>query len=323
MAKFCTNCGAPCTEDMVKCSQCGKVLRKTPIQSGMSETEGQAIMQEKVRTAIVGEQEKEGNAQETGIPGPDMEQYHEQISQVKEKSFNYAARLFYYISNIIKNPKSFGEKMLDEQDVSICGGIIVGQAVLSAIFAILYAGKLKNKIKTLGDFLYDMASDLVDQFGGGSVDDPVSALSGYIDSSRIFICTLAGSLVLSVVMAALILAAHKVIKNYCNYKMALGVVAMRSAMMIPVILFAMLISVINWKFGIVLFCFSSIFGFCYMSVGFHLLAEGKNDWEALAVAVVIILFFVVACFVIPKIGSYILPENIRNLSLKDFLSNLE
>lgn len=266
------------------CTKCGKPLegRKIcPCQMADQQSEQEQYQKQLDRQAI-------------------QAQYQQQFNQAKEKSTNYLLELLYTFLDILKKPKQKGAELIAKQQVSIMIGLILIQGILSAFVGLLYTNKVSSVIGTMTSIL-----------GTFSLDTLSENLNLEMPMARIFIITVIGSAVLSCILALLIWIAGSVMRLGCTLKQAFGVVAVRSVILIPVILIAAILALLNPGVGLGCYVIGNVCGFCYMVAGFNTLAANKSEMVPIMLSIIIILFMAAGYFVITRLSLYYLPDTIR------------
>lgn len=300
MANFCTKCGKPlegrtiCPCQMTKQQE---TVEKTKDPKGYTQERIQCNQQEKQK------QYSQINSQEQDLQvnqETTKTQYQQQFNEAKIKSTNYLLELLYTFLDILKKPEKKGSEFIARQRISIMIGLMVVQGILSAFVGMLYANKLSSMLGTL--------ESLVDTF---AYDKLSSSLDLHMPMARIAIITVAGSVALSCILAFLVWIAGKVMHIGYNYKQALGVVALRSTILIPVILIAIILALLNPGVGMGCYVIGNVFGFCYMTVGFNTLVTNRSELAPIMLSLVIILFMAAGYFVLTKLSLYYLPDVIR------------
>lgn len=129
---------------------------------------------------------------------------------------------------------------------------------------------------------------------------------------RIFLVTVAFSMVLSCILALMLLLGHMALKIPVSFQQMLSAAAIRSAVLCPAILLSLVVFELTAPAGIALFLLINIWGFTAMAVTMsNFVHKEKRDMFVLAVSVVNLLFVFAALLVFSKIWMLYLPDLIR------------
>ena len=193
---------------------------------------------------------------------PQMQQGYQQNSQqfneMKEKSSMYLKELLNSWICILKQPVSLGRQFVTNGSHGIAIGLIVIQAILTAIFGCILAGKFNGAIKsavasTVGSYVSELGSY-------------ASELNKYLCSlPTVFIISIVVSLISSFALAGLLLAGMKICKgqntNYRNMLCAVGVRAVGISILQVVTLLMCLFSIV-W--AIIFFVVADVVGLLFL-----------------------------------------------------------
>lgn len=169
------------------------------------------------------------------------QQYEQQFQVVKEKSSAYLKQLAGVFLSVLKQPADTIKGFAGSGNIAIAFGLIVIQAILVGLFGLACAIKINNNF--FDDL--DMAVSLVVAFF-------VTALVSFCAS-----CLLAGILLLLV----------KVFKGQTDIKKMLCVVSVRSIALIPLIVLSVVVVLIYWQGGYLLFSGAEILGLAFLIQG--------------------------------------------------------
>lgn len=136
---------------------------------------------------------------------------------------------------------------------------------------------------------------------------------------RIFMVTWLMSVGLACALALFLKVGNAILKIPISFAQVLPAVSVRSAALAPAIILSVIVSVIHMGAGIVLFIMVNIWGFAAMIVTLSSLTEQeKLNKFALMVSIAILLFILLAVFVLTKTIRFYIPDEILT-----FISNIE
>ena len=295
MSKFCTKCGRPVPEGGV-CScqlQAGGQAQTPPNQNSNGSQQGSQPFQGQQQ----GSQPFQGQ-QFQGQQGSQPfngQQYKEQASAFAQ---NFFGKLLY----LIKRPVEAGTNLILEANIKTALLLLAAQGLCSALFAMAAAGKVSGYIQA--------ASGLANEISSG-LGNVVAGAMG-MPYFRIFLVTVAFSMVLSCILALMLLLGHMALKIPVSFQQMLSAAAIRSAVLCPAILLSLVVFELTAPAGIALFLLINIWGFTAMAVTMsNLKHKKKRDMFVLAVSVVNLLFVFAALLVFSKIWTLYLPDLIR------------
>ncbi len=295
MSKFCTKCGRPVPEGGI-CScqlQAGGQAQTPPNQNSNGSQQGSQPFQGQQQ----GSQPFQGQ-QFQGQQGSQPfngQQYKEQASAFAQ---NFFGKLLY----LIKRPVEAGTNLILEANIKTALLLLAAQGLCSALFAMAAAGKVSGYIQA--------ASGLANEISSG-LGNVVAGAMG-MPYFRIFLVTVAFSMVLSCILALMLLLGHMALKIPVSFQQMLSAAAIRSAVLCPAILLSLVVFELTAPAGIALFLLINIWGFTAMAVTMsNFVHKEKRDMFVLAVSVVNLLFVFAALLVFSKIWTLYLPDLIR------------
>ncbi len=291
MSKFCTKCGRPVPEGGI-CScqlQAGGQAQTPPNQNSNGSQQGSQPFQGQQQ----GSQPFQG--QQQGSQPFNGQQYKEQASAFAQ---NFFGKLLY----LIKRPVEAGTNLILEANIKTALLLLAAQGLCSALFAMAAAGKVSGYIQA--------ASGLANEISSG-LGNVVAGAMG-MPYFRIFLVTVAFSMVLSCILALMLLLGHMALKIPVSFQQMLSAAAIRSAVLCPAILLSLVVFELTAPAGIALFLLINIWGFTAMAVTMsNFVHKEKRDMFVLAVSVVNLLFVFAALLVFSKIWTLYLPDLIR------------
>lgn len=295
MSKFCTKCGRPVPEGGI-CScqlQAGGQAQTPPNQNSNGSQQG--------RQPFQGQQQGSQPFQGQQFQGQQGSQpFNGQ--QYKEQASAFAQNFFGKLLYLIKRPVEAGTNLILEANIKTALLLLAAQGLCSALFAMAAAGKVSGYIQA--------ASGLANEISSG-LGNVVAGAMG-MPYFRIFLVTVAFSMVLSCILALMLLLGHMALKIPVSFQQMLSAAAIRSAVLCPAILLSLVVFELTAPAGIALFLLINIWGFTAMAVTMsNFVHKEKRDMFVLAVSVINLLFVFAALFVFSKIWTLYLPDLIR------------
>lgn len=212
-----------------------------------------------------------------------------QQSQLERQVTAFAQEGFKNFLEIMKDPVNVGKKMIMEADAKTALLIMALQGIFSAVFIMIAEGSLMAEFEISAPF------------------------------GRIFMVTWLMSVGLACALALFLKVGNAILKIPISFAQVLPAVSVRSAALAPAIILSVIVSVIHMGAGIVLFIMVNIWGFAAMIVTLSSLTEQeKLNKFALMVSIAILLFILLAVFVLTKTIRFYIPDEILT-----FISNIE
>ena len=258
------------------CTRCGRALQEGEVCS--CQLQGKKIENQQTLSGQTSSPKQvEANLEGLGGQAP-------QPSQLGQQASSLAQNFIKEILKIIKKPVTVGKDMIMKADVKTALLLIAFQGIFSAIFTIVQEGRITSE--------FDISTPYI----------------------RVFIVTWLLSVGLACVLALLLKLGNALIKIPVSYHQMLSVVAIRSAVLVPAIIFALIVAGIHIGVGFALFILINIWGFSAMIVSVSLLIEqNKLNKFVLMVSIIILMFILLSVFVLSKIWMYYLPDEVRTL----------
>ena len=315
MSKFCTKCGRPVPEGGI-CScqlQAGGQAQTPPNQNSNGSQQGSQPFQGQQQGSQPFQGQQQGSqpfqGQQQGSQPFQGQQFQGQQGsqpfngqQYKEQASAFAQNFFGKLLYLIKRPVEAGTNLILEANIKTALLLLVAQGLCSALFAMAAAGKVSGYIQA--------ASGLANEISSG-LGNVVAGAMG-MPYFRIFLVTVAFSMVLSCILALMLLLGHMALKIPVSFQQMLSAAAIRSAVLCPAILLSLVVFELTAPAGIALFLLINIWGFTAMAVTMsNFVHKEKRDMFVLAVSVINLLFVFAALFVFSKIWTLYLPDLIR------------
>ena len=300
MAKFCTKCGRPLQEGEI--CNCQTVVNNTmPPETQMEQN---AESSQKGEVTAGGQQSDSQQAQEQA-----NYQYQPRQSAPSAQPSQAGAffqRLFSNILLLLKEPATMGKEFVKSADIMMALSFIVIQGLLSGLFGLVVESKVSSYISSM----LGWASEL---FGTSSMEMPYA---------KAFFGTVAISVILTVILAALLWAVNMIFKNQVSFQEMLCEAAMRSICIIPVAIIAVILLLLNPVIGIVVFFSANIWGIVVISQINPVRDESRNNFIPLALYLAFFVFMLISCYLMYKcVGMYI-PEELGT-SISEIISYMD
>ena len=305
MGKFCTKCGRPLQEgEICTCQQ--PVTPQEPVTPQQPVTPQEPVTPQQPVTLQTPVTPQAAPAQETVLQ---QQMGAGQVPPVQNKVMQEQAVGFLkdtveYLWGLIIRPVTTGKKMIMEANVAVSAALIILQAIMSGFFAMAACGKYSSYVQSIASLFANYSSSL----GSGISTEGIFKMP----FARIFIVTVLLSVVLSLLLAAMLLLGHMVLKCKVTYKQMLCAVAIRSAVLIPAIFVALILFELNSSIGLFLFFAVAIWGFTAMQIVMSsCLADQTQNGFVIMISIVIFLFIVITLFIMSKAWTLYLPDVIR------------
>lgn len=209
-------------------------------------------------------------------------------SELEKQASALAQNFFKKILRVIKEPITAGREMIMQADAKTAVLLMGLQGIFSAIFIMLVEGSLMGELE---------------------ISTPYA---------RIFFVTWLISVGMALALALLLKLGNAVIKIPVSYFQMLAAVSIRSTVLIPAIILSIIVAVIHMGIGIGLFVLINIWGFTAMVVTLtSLIGQEKLNKFTLIASVAILLFVLLAVFVLTRTVKFYIPDEILT-----FMSNL-
>ena len=179
---------------------------------------------------------------------PNQEQFQQTFQQAKQVSGAFLQEFFGAFLTLLKKPVTAGKEFAKTGSMKIGIGFMALQALFSAIFAILSFSKVNKLQKSL----LSIWSDDVDS-------------SNLINLPLAFVLTVMGSMIISFVVAGLLYGAYKIAKSEKTFQQAVCTAGVRSFGTAIVIALAVVLSLLSYGWGVVVFLFSWVFGLIFLT----------------------------------------------------------
>lgn len=198
-----------------------------------------------------------------------QQQVQQQYQQVQKAVSGHFATTIGTFFNMIKSPVVTGRQLIAYADMGVIVTLILIQAVASGLFDIAVMAKMSS-------------------VGMGYVKMPFG---------RSFFVTLLASSALSFLLAALLLAGNRILKNMVSFQQMLACVAVRSVLLAVTSVIAMIVFILFPVQGFFLYLAGSLWGMLAIAMVMPKNINGRDDGLVLMqflAAVLFLILFVIA-----------------------------
>ncbi len=252
---------------MAFCKYCGNEL-----QEGQLCECDKAVASREVKPAAETAQVQENTATQATAAVAQTAANEQGAAIVKEVK-NVALKTIGNIVNLIKAPVTGGAEFMKKADAKESVTLIVLQAICAAVFACVLVGAYN---KGFGDAEY--YADM--KFSG----------------VKIFVFTVLFSLLISVVLAACNFVFFKICKAAADWMMAVKILAVRAAVLAPVLLVAVLLFAMNEGLGLVFYMATVLLTAVFLYTGLTAVEGVSKNKAAYAAFVIAVISVVVIWF---------------------------
>lgn len=275
MARFCVKCGKPLQEGEI-CS-C-EVVNQNPQQVPQYQYQaGPANVNQ-----TVPQYQPQGQPVYNGQPASQMN---------GQAASAFVKKLFEKFKSIFLKPATEGASFVVSEDRNSALSLIGVQAIFTTIFALILAAKANPIFELVNEYM----------------DDEVK-----IPYVSIFFITLIASFALSIALAGIVLGISTLFKNKISFNTALGIAAVRSVVLVPITILAIVLSFLNVGYSVELFYAGNLAGICYMVSAFPVTTQENKNKVALIVFISIVAFAIVSLFIMKNCAQYYVPESMKD-----------
>lgn len=197
----------------------------------------------------------------------------------------YLKRLYNSYVAIFRAPVTAGKAFVASCDYKLAIGFIVLQAIIVAIYGLCFELKIGIMLNKLMSY----------------ANSKVSMPYGSVIFGTLFF-----SAAFSFALAGILLAANMIFKNSTNYKAMLCSTALRSVVILPVAVVAMIVTFINPFAGMIVFFSANIWGVILITMTMPVANEKVANLTSLALFIAFFVFMAVCMYIMYKVsGMYI------------------
>lgn len=282
MAKFCTKCGRPLEEGEICTCQQKTVQAEAVVKTEQAETE---------------------STQPSQVAQQAQQAAQQAVKQVASYDYNaYFKKVTGAFIEISKKPVTAGAEFIGKADLAVTMFFIVIQGILTGLFTLVIATKIGSIITGLGN--------LASSFSSSSSKKNNASDIIKMPYFKGFILTVFISVMLTVLLALILYAANKVLKNVVTFKQMLTAASLRSIFTVYTTLFAIIVFLINPMAGIVCFFSGNLVGMFVIAMTLPDNAATKN-LVPFIMAAAFFVFMIVSLFVISKCWTIYVPDVIK------------
>ncbi|SFG02966.1 hypothetical protein SAMN04487761_10224 [Lachnospiraceae bacterium C7] len=187
--------------------------------------------------------------------------------------------------NVIKQPKIAGREFVQNGEIGLAFIYIAIQALVAALVGIASLFKVESKVSGL---LRSMQNDFT-RMMFGEIQLPYG---------KLFFLALIGSFVLSMAFAGILKVMHSIVKKDTTFEQEIRLVATRSIVMLPVMLLALIMTLISFGIGYFIFSVAAIYGLLVIAEVDDLKATIANNNKTLAIFGSYVVYLIVYALVL-------------------------
>ncbi len=258
MAKFCTKCGRPLQEgEICTCDQSQvSATPATQLNEGIKpeEMSVEAASKPEERTSTDNESNVEASTQIKEHQSPQAQQTPpQQTQQVPPQpqtppiQAQYMKNLFASWTKLFKSPVALGKGFVSSGDMTTAVAFIVIQSLFAGFFGMVVEGKAAKMVN-------DMMGSFSFLLGG---KESVVGTGTYI---KILIFTTLFAVILGLVLSGILYVVCMILKVNITFQQTTCIAAMRSIVLIPVMLVSIVVVLLYPAAGVALFYLADIFG---------------------------------------------------------------
>lgn len=282
MGNFCARCGRPLQAGEVCNCMAQNTLGGQQVQMQASATPSQMGYQIPPVQPQMGYQMPPLQSQAAGQSASGSQSARGLADQVKGNFLG-----------VLTKPVTVGREVIAVADLKMALIFFVLQGIASGLFA-----------WAVGHSLFTAANSGL-SYLGGKINFP------YV---RVMLVTMIVSVLQSCILSLLLWCGHALMQCGTTYPKMMSAAAIRSAMMVPTILAAILLFEINAGMGFFLFVFGNIWGFLTMATAMDAhIPDKRKDVFPLIVSIVILIFIILCVFIMSKAAVYYVPESVSDV----------
>ena len=285
MGNFCTKCGKPLADGEV-CNCQGAAPQIDPAQQAAAQQQSAAAQQQyqqapqqQYQQAPQQQYQQAPQQQFQQVPPQQYQQQYQQMAPQQSAASDYFKQFLSTALNVWKKPVTAGKEYVMSGKFTLAIGYILVQAVLAVILGMVFEAR-----SSLANF-----AELV----GSSVG---------VTYVKVFFGTLFLSAIFSIMLAGLLLGFNLIAKNNMTFKNALCLVSVRSIVIAPAMVVALIIILINPAWGGVFSLIINIWGFVAIVKALPVVSEQSDNLLVHLVTAAILIFVIIALIIMFTIG---------------------
>lgn len=287
MGNFCTKCGKPLADGEV-CNCQGAAPQIDPAQqaapqqqSAAPQQQYQQAPQQQYQQAPQQQYQQAPQQQYQQVPPQQYQQQYQyqQMAPQQSAASDYFKQFLNTALNVWKKPVTAGKEYVMSGKFTLAIGYLIVQAVLAVILGMVF--EARSSLANLAEF------------AGSSVG---------VTYVKVFFGTLFLSAIFSIMLAGLLLGFNLIAKNNMTFKNALCLVSVRSIVIAPAMVVALIIILINPAWGGVFSLIINIWGFVAIVKALPVVSEQSDNLLVHLVTAAILIFVIIALIIMFTIG---------------------
>lgn len=277
MGNFCTKCGKPLADGEV-CNCQGAAPQIDPAQQ-VAPQQQSAAPQQQYQQAPQQQYQQAPQQQYQQVPPQQYQQQYQQMAPQQSAASDYFKQFFNTALNVWKKPVTAGKEYVMSGKFTLAIGYLLVQAVLAVILGMVF--EARSSLANLAEI------------AGSSVG---------VTYVKVFFGTLFLSAIFSIMLAGLLLGFNLIAKNNMTFKNALCLVSVRSIVIAPAMVVALIIILINPLWGGVFSLIINIWGFIAIVKALPVVSEQSDNLLVHLITAAILIFVIIALIIMFTIG---------------------
>lgn len=285
MGNFCTKCGKPLADGEV-CNCQGAAPQIDPAQqaapqqqSAAPQQQYQQAPQQQYQQAPQQQYQQVPQQQYQQVPPQQYQQQYQQMAPQQSAASDYFKQFFNTALNVWKKPVTSGKEYVMSGKFTLAIGYLLVQAVLAVILGMVF--EARSSLANLAEI------------AGSSVG---------VTYVKVFFGTLFLSAIFSIMLAGLLLGFNLIAKNNMTFKNALCLASVRSIVIAPAMVVALIIILINPLWGGVFSLIINIWGFIAIVKALPVVSEHSDNLLVHLITAAILIFVIIALIITFTIG---------------------
>ena len=289
MGNFCTKCGKPLADgEVCNCQgaapQIDLAQQAAPQQqSAAPQQQYQQAPQQQYQQAPQQQYQQAPQQQYQQAPQQQYQQVppqqYQQMAPQQSAASDYFKQFLNTALNVWKKPVTAGKEYVMSGKFTLAIGYLIVQAVLAVILGMVF--EARSSLANLAEF------------AGSSVG---------VTYVKVFFGTLFLSAIFSIMLAGLLLGFNLIAKNNMTFKNALCLASVRSIVIAPAMVVALIIILINPAWGGVFSLIINIWGFVAIVKALPVVSEQSDNLLVHLVTAAILIFVIIALIIMFTIG---------------------
>ena len=281
MGNFCTKCGKPLADGEV-CNCQGAAPQIDPAQQAAPQQQSAAPQQQYQQAP---QQQYQQAPQQQYQQAPQQQyqqvppQQYQQMAPQQSAASDYFKQFFNTALNVWKKPVTAGKEYVMSGKFTLAIGYLLVQAVLAVILGMVF--EARSSLANLAEIV------------GSSVG---------VTYVKVFFGTLFLSAIFSIMLAGLLLGFNLIAKNNMTFKNALCLASVRSIVIAPAMVVALIIILINPLWGGVFSLIINIWGFIAIVKALPVVSEQSDNLLVHLITAAILIFVIIALIIMFTIG---------------------